>query len=126
LARCSVNQVTNDGDAGGLNARDGVINGVEFWLVVTEIENRGNAAGERREKRKIDRPSATAGDDVAVFEGVAIDEDSEGHAGMRRAELVDAGDQLRRAFVGGVLIAHDQHEGLRFGIEISSAEPRDG
>ena len=44
---------------------------------------------------------------------------------MRHAELVDAGDELRRAFVGRVLIAYDEHESVRLGLEIGGAEPPD-
>ena len=67
LAGGAVDEIADDGDAGGLDARDRVVDGVEFRLVVAEIENRGNAAGERGKKRKIDRAGAAAGDDVAVF-----------------------------------------------------------
>jgi hypothetical protein len=116
-AGAKVNEVTDYSDTGGLDARDGVVYGVEFGLVVAEIENRGNAAGERGKHREIDHAGAAAGDDVAVFERVAVDDHGQRHAGVRGAETVHGGDELRGAFIGGVLISHDEEErfGRRFG-----------
>ena len=44
---------------------------------------------------------------------------------MRRADLIDAGDQLRGAFVSRVLVAYDEHEGVGRRVEIGGAEPPD-
>ena len=108
----AVDDVADDLHAGRLHAPDGFLEVVEFRLVVAQVENGWRADDERLEHRKVHRPTATAGDDVAVFEGVSIEQDGERQSGILRLQPVHRRDKLRGALVGGVLVAGNQQQRL--------------
>ena len=93
-------------------AGDELGEGLEVALVVAEVEHDGKATRERGEDGEVDRTAAALADDVAVLERVAVDEKRHRQLGMGRTQEVDVRDELRGAFVGGVLVANDEQQGL--------------
>ena len=113
LAGGAVDEIGDDAHAGRLDAFYGLGDVVEFGLVVADVEDRGRALREGGEHREIDFAVAAARDEVAVFERVAVEQHGERERGVLFFQPVHEGHELRRAFVGGVLVAHEHDHGFR-------------
>jgi hypothetical protein len=112
LAGGAVGDVAEHGDAGRPQACDGFREVIKLRLVVADVDDGRGAAGEGGEHREVHRARAAAGDDVAVFERVAVEQDGQRQAGVLGLEAVDRRDHLRRALIGRVLVAGDDQQGL--------------